>query len=118
MRYEIELDGIPVISKKNRLRFGRGRTYKPQDVVQFENSLRDAALRACSEPLSGDLSVTIEVTVPNRVRRDLQNFSDTVCDALNGAAYADDSQITELKMRKIWGSKWKLRIIVEPVGQN
>lgn len=106
--------GVPVVSKKNRLKFGRGRAYKPGEVVRFETALRGAALARCSEPLRGDLHLAIEVTVPNRVRRDLQNFSDTVCDALNGALYADDSQITELHMRKIWGKRWGLKVVVEP----
>jgi Holliday junction resolvase RusA-like endonuclease len=53
--------------------------------------------------------------VPDKRRRDLQNFSDTICDALNGVLYEDDSQITTLLMRKVWGKEWELLI---SVGQN
>jgi Holliday junction resolvase RusA-like endonuclease len=59
--------------------------------------------------------MTITVTVPNRIRRDLQNFSDTICDALNGVWYADDCQIEELHMRKVYASdrRWSLTVAVE-----
>ena len=57
----------------------------------------------------------VEVTVPDRRRRDLQNFSDTICDSLNGVWYLDDSQIVELHMKKIYSSDrhWSLILIVE-----
>ena len=115
MKYDLKLTGVPVISKKNRLKFGRGRTYKPTEVIEFESALRKCAEGLSVEPLSGDLTVEIVVVVPDKRRRDLQNFSDTICDALNGVLYEDDSQITTLLMRKVWGKEWELLI---SVGQN
>ena len=54
----------------------------------------------------------IEVTVPDKRRRDLQNFSDTICDSLNGIAYDDDCQIEKLIMTKSYGTEWKLTVRV------
>lgn len=113
--YELNLSGIPVISKKNRLKFGRGRTYKTSEVLNFEEVLGRVGRELGVAPLGGDITMEIEVTVPDKRRRDLQNFSDTICDALNGVLYLDDSQITSLKMTKVWGREWNLRITV---GQN
>lgn len=111
----LQLLNVPVISKKNRLQFGRGRTYKPVQVSEFEGKLRSAASDVCDVPLSGPVSMTIHVTVPDRRRRDLPNFSDTICDALNGVWYLDDSQIVDLKMKKIYssGRQWSLIISIE-----
>ena len=112
---QIEIFDLPVLSKKNRLKFGRGRTYKDQVVVDFERDLKDAIFSHWrGAPLQNDVSVSIEVTVPDRRRRDLQNFSDTICDTMNEIVYTDDSQIVDLKMRKIYGNRWCLRISVEP----
>jgi hypothetical protein len=112
----LHLQDIPVVSKKNRLKFGKGRAYKPKSVTSFEEELRRAATEcAPPQPLLGPLRMSITVTVPNRIRRDLQNFSDTICDALNGVWYADDCQIEELHMRKVYASdrRWSLTVAVE-----
>lgn len=110
--YELRLRGVKVTSKKNRLKFGRGRAYKPAEVVEFEQRLREEALSLCAQPLKGELRLEIEVTVPNRVRRDLQNFSDTIADSLNGVLYEDDSQVFELRMKKKIGTEWDLIVKV------
>lgn len=111
--YELRLRGVKVLSKKNRLKFGKGRAYKPVEVQDFEERLRGEGRTLLAEPLRGELSMEIEVTVPNRIRRDLQNFSDTICDALNGVLYEDDSQIFELRMKKIVGTEWNLIVRVK-----
>lgn len=109
----LRLLDVPVVSKKNKLKFGRGRTYKTEDVVQFEERLREEALKVHSSPLSGPVSMTVSVHVPDRRRRDLQNFSDTICDALNGVWYNDDSQIVKLSMRKVQSTRWCLIVTVQ-----
>ena len=38
--YELRLRGVKVLSKKNRLKFGKGRAYKPTEVQDFEERLR------------------------------------------------------------------------------
>jgi Holliday junction resolvase RusA-like endonuclease len=116
MSYRIVLNDVPVISKKNRMRFTRNRVFKPKNVVAFEQALHQAA-KDCGppEPLLGDVTMTVDVTVPNRIRRDLQNFTDTIADALNGIIYCDDSQIVDLHIRKFFSSekRWGLDICVD-----
>lgn len=111
---EVEIYDLPVISKKNRMKAARGRIYKDQVVVSFERDLVDAIQSQWRGKMieSGDVAVKIEVTVPDKRKRDLQNFSDTICDAMNDLVYKDDSQITSLQMRKVYGKRWCLKITV------
>ena len=47
------------------------------------------------ERLTGPLRVTMELHPPDKRRRDLDNYSKAVWDALEGIVYEDDSQIRE-----------------------
>ena len=110
----VEIFDLPVISKKNRLRFGKKKAYKPADVSGFERDLFDAIQSQWrGDMFLENVSVQIEITLPDKRRRDLQNFSDTICDTMNGLVYKDDSQITHLQMRKKFGNRWCLKINVE-----
>lgn len=54
-----------------------------------------------TQPLSGLLSVVIEVYPPDRRRRDIDNISKALLDAMeHGGAYHDDSQIVSLTITK------------------
>lgn len=112
----VEIFDLPIISKKNRMRSGKGRVYKDHVVQVFEQDLFDAIQSQWRGEMieSGNVAVTIEVTVPDKRRRDLQNFSDTICDVMNDLVYKDDSQITTLNMKKVYGKRWCLRLSVTP----
>ena len=116
----LELSDVPVISKKNRLRWGKGHTYKDGKVLAFEEELSATARLAVATapgvwPLRGPVKLQIGVCQPDKRRRDLQNWSDTICDALNGVVYEDDSQVVRLEMQKTFGSEWGLQIVVTPL---
>lgn len=52
-------------------------------------------------PLSGPISIRVEVYPPDRRRRDLDNLQKSLWDALqHGGAYADDSQIVRLEVTR------------------
>jgi Holliday junction resolvase RusA-like endonuclease len=58
-----------------------------------------AALRV--EPLSGPLAINVELHPPDNRRRDIDNVTKALLDALqHGGAYADDSQIVRLAIVK------------------
>lgn len=99
----------------------RGITYTPKPTVE-----REKLVRACCEekykdepPLDGPLSVTITAVYPVPVsasaakkremhggavlpliRPDVDNVAKLILDALNGRAYADDSQVVSLTASK------------------
>lgn len=116
----LELSDVAVISKKNRLRWGKGRAYKDPKALAFEEELSATARLAVatapgSWPLRGPIKLQIGVCQPDKRRRDLQNWSDTICDALNGVVYEDDSQVVKLEMQKTFGSEWWLQVVVTPL---
>lgn len=113
----LELSDVAVISKKNRLRWGKGRAYKDPRALAFEEELAAAARIAVGSsadrwPKRGPIKLQIQVRQPDKRRRDLQNWSDTICDALNGLVYEDDSQVVQLEMHKHFGSDWWLQVVV------
>jgi Holliday junction resolvase RusA-like endonuclease len=93
------------------------RTFTPKTTVDFENRVRFAAEHAGARPLEGPVSMTVTAmfAMPKgRFRKraprpaewkttkpDLDNLLKSVKDALNGIAYADDSQVVELHAGKI-----------------
>jgi len=91
-------------SKKNLMRVGRRRVYKDPAVSEFEAYLQDLAraemLDSQTEMMTGPVHFSIDIVYPDKRRRDLQNCFASVCDALNGIVYEDDSQITSISATK------------------
>lgn len=116
----IQLDNVPVVSKKNKMKISRGRIYKPADVQDFEHALQKAAAETvCNivdwQPLEGNLRLDLHVQFPDRRRRDLHNCFDTICDALQNIVYNDDNQIFEVVGRKTIGKCWKLSLTITEI---
>ena len=117
---KIQLDGVPVVSKKNKMKISRGRVYKPADVQDFEHALAKAAAETVCQipdwqPLQGNLKLDLHVQFPDRRRRDLHNTFDTICDALQNIVYHDDNQIFEVVGRKTIGKSWSLTLTITEI---
>lgn len=50
------------------------------------------------------------------VKPDLDNVAKIVLDSLNGIAYADDKQIVELRVKKVYGSEPKVEVVISSLG--
>jgi Holliday junction resolvase RusA-like endonuclease len=116
----IQLDDVPIVSKKNKMRVGRGRVYKPQDVQDFEHAMQKAAAEVvCNipdwKPLEGNIQLELHCQFPDRRRRDLTNVFDTICDALQDIVYHDDNQIFQVFAKKTIGKTWSLTITVSEI---
>ncbi len=86
---------------KARPRVGRGgHVYTPAKTVAWEETVAWAARTQIREPLEGDIGIEMWFFFADRRRRDWDNIAKAVCDALNGVAYTDDSQITDAIVRK------------------
>ena len=83
------------ISANRYWRNARGRTYVSAEAKTYKTAVGWIARTHIDEPLQGDLSVTLRWYRPAK-RGDVDNAQKVVLDALNGIAYSDDSQITEL----------------------
>ena len=125
-----EIPGTP--HAKQRARVGRFGGYTPKATVNAETFIRLAAAPLFPEPLQGPLGLEIvAVFAPPqswsgaKVRRmlgsahvqrpDLDNLAKTVCDGLNGVAYADDAQLAELRCIKRWGAVAKTVVTIRPL---
>lgn len=120
----IRINGEP--RGKQRPRFTKqGRAYTPKETRQYEQEIREAALKAAAiqqytKP-SADCPVQVRITshctIPKSwsrkkreaaqqgkirptVKPDADNIGKLICDALNEIAYHDDKQVVELLVSK------------------
>ena len=129
-----EFDVIGEVVGKGRPRFstrsGYPRAYTPQKTVDYENLVRVAYLERYKTMLfeKGALQMVIDAyfRVPASLSQakqqrwvllesptkkpDADNILKSIADALNGIAYKDDSQITEVLVRKHWSFTDKAHI--------
>lgn len=110
---------VPFVRGKGRVRFVRktGRTYTPDKTAEAMHGIRDAYIEAAhgmSAPKGTPVGVLIMTSRelpksrPKRVTRehdtykpDADNIAKLVLDALNGTAWADDTQVTNLQVIKV-----------------
>ena len=113
------VEGVP--RPKARARRGKGgQWYTPQSTRAYEEAVgwaaRDAGIR---NPYQGTVRLEIVLWLPDRRRRDVDNCAKSICDALNGIAYLDDSQIIELTVRRAVDRERPRAIVtVEAVDRN
>lgn len=116
-----------------------GHTYTPDNTVLYENLVKTEFLRQCGrQRLPGDirpaLAMEIVAVYPipasypqrNKVaalagdllpakKPDADNVAKIIADALNGLAYIDDAQITDLSVMKRYGEDPEVRVKVWPI---
>lgn len=118
-----------------------GHTYTPDNTVLYENLIKTEFLRQCgreqrilSDKTRPALQMEIVAVYPvpasysNRSRvaalsgnllpskkPDADNVAKIVADALNGLAYDDDAQITDLTVMKRYGQEPEVRVKVWPI---
>ena len=125
MNVNIEIYGEPV--GKGRPRFnGCGkyvRTYTPDKTVRYEKLVKSAYKEQAENYSFGDAPLRVNITAffappksATKAKRakmlngelyptkkpDADNIAKIICDALNGIAYNDDSQIVRLTVNKIY----------------
>jgi Holliday junction resolvase RusA-like endonuclease len=113
----------------------QGRMYTPAKTVSFERAVGQIAAERISQPFEGPVSVTIWATFepakswskkktaahlnrPHTQRPDLDNCAKAILDGINRIAFADDSQVAEIHVRKVWGPKAQTVVIVEQIGAD
>jgi len=85
---------------------GRG-GYTPARIRVWQNDVACDAMLAMRKierfgyPFECDLAVTLEFTLGDHRRVDLDNLSKAVLDGLNKIVYEDDRQIVELHLKKV-----------------
>jgi Holliday junction resolvase RusA-like endonuclease len=84
----------------------RSRYFKPKRVLQWENTIKPVARNAIqfepeeAYPIRGYCSVQLAFILPDKHKRDLDNLSKAVLDALNGIIFEDDNKVVDLVIQK------------------
>lgn len=94
---------------KGRPRVTSRGTFTPKETLEAERHVRDCWLALGEEPFEREVLVEMVFYNGNRRRRDIDNMAKLVLDALNKYAYADDVQVVELNVRKIFTEKERAR---------
>jgi Holliday junction resolvase RusA-like endonuclease len=108
MRIAFVVAGHPV--PKGRPRSAGGRWYTPKSTAEYERRVKGAAWAALvlagfarygsAWPKGARFRLELMIVPGNARRFDLDNVAKAVCDALNGIAWDDDSQVWTLVIRR------------------
>ena len=131
----VDLPGDPFAKQRPRAaRKGRFITiYTPKETKDYESKLsREYRKIYGNTKLSGDLTVEVEgiFSIPSSVSKkkavsmvngeyphtkkpDCDNMAKICLDALNGVAYHDDAQITNLIISKHYGENAKVKVTIK-----
>lgn len=85
------MPGPPV--PKARPRVFRKNTITDPRTARYEMLVKMCARTAGVRPIEGAVHLAVAFYLPDKRRRDCDNLQKSIQDALNGIAYADDSQV-------------------------
>lgn len=87
---------------KQRPRVVKGHAHTPAATVEAEQRIRRQWMREHPgrKPWQGEVGLILDFWLYDRRVMDWDNLGKLVSDALNGLAYADDSQVREALIRK------------------
>lgn len=133
----------PVVAKQRPKFAKRGNfttTYTPDKTTNYENLVKltyqnehGNFMFDKEKPLKVTITVVREIpkSFTNKkielaingfirpiTRGDVDNYAKTILDALNGIAYHDDAQVTDLEVFKRYGYKSYAEITISSVGGN
>lgn len=134
MIYEFEMIGDPVGKARPRMNTRTGRAYTPTNTKLYEYSLRQWFIREYPnfKPIESRVKVTIIAyfSVPKSTSKkkeaemsnqnisptkkpDIDNIIKIVLDAMNKFAFRDDTQVTELEIKKKYDKTPRIYIKIE-----
>ena len=134
----VTIDGKPVAKERPR-KSRSGVIYTPAKTQKYEKRVKE-----CYRAQSGfrfddgvpiDSRIYVYFQIPkstskkNRAkmlsgeirptkRPDYDNLGKTISDALNGVAYKDDAQIVDAQVRKFYGDRWKIVVVLQEVNNG
>ena len=97
--YEKKLPIPPSVN--DMYKFGRHGVYLSKEVLEFRKKVILAIGLKWHTAYTGRIAIDVYITEKNKIRRDVDNFSKSLLDALTKAlVYKDDSQIDDLRIRR------------------
>lgn len=129
------IPGRPYAKRRHRVGTirGRARAFNPAENERFEHLVRTLAAPLFRAPIEGPVRVVVVATfappaswpgtrrstaigTPHTQKPDADNIAKAVKDALNRLAWADDAQVAEMTVRKLWGEIEGTRVEVTALG--
>lgn len=123
---------------KGRPRFARRgnfvSTYTPKTTADYEKTIRNAFLEQCESQYDKEYSGPIKVSIwaffeppksyskkkklelietPHLKKPDADNIAKSILDSLNGIAWKDDSQISDIDIHKYYDEEDKVIVEIE-----
>lgn len=110
------------------------RTYTPKDTQDYENKTRESFLKQCNNEDIKEYTENVKVkikayfvppksTSKKRLREimdkpylhkpDCDNIIKIILDSLNGIAFKDDNQVSNLIIEKVYGPEDKVEVEIE-----
>lgn len=86
---------------KERPRVVKGRTFTPIRTADCEAAIARNARLFGLEKVTGRVAVDIVMTYAGEKKPDTDNALKTILDALNGIGYDDDSQVDDIRIRRV-----------------
>ncbi len=81
---------------------GRGYRLRARHAQVYKENIKNIARKRIRQPLSGEMEIKLEYLYSKPADRlDGDNLLKTICDALKGVAYRDDSQIAHHDVKTI-----------------
>lgn len=102
IKFVVNIEPVP----QARPRFSRGRCFEPARCTEYKKQVAMAAKNAMAgrEPMTGAVKMKIRLYRKyarcSRRYGDFDNHAKSICDALNGVVYSDDSQIISCAIEK------------------
>lgn len=117
---------------------GQARMFTPEKTVRYENLITLAAREAMGSrpPLTGPVLLEVAMYHPIRaswskkkqaaalanqmlptLKCDADNCLKAICDALNGVAWKDDVQVTDLHLKKRFAETPRVEVIITPLAK-
>ncbi len=127
------------IKGKGRPRFAKygnfAKAYTPADTVSYENLIKLQFKISCGKwysetPLKMKITaihgivkstskkkaaLMLQGEIKPTKKPDADNIVKVICDALNGIAYKDDTQVVDLEVKKIYGDPERVIVEIEEV---
>ena len=109
----------PTVNHYRRTDYKRKLRYVTKKGKAFRVAVEAAVWQQLGRPpkLNGALRVTLAVTVPDRLKRDIDNLLKAPLDAMQHAGvYADDNQIRDLRIRHMGvdsENRGRLDVVIE-----
>ncbi len=126
--------GKPYAKKRPRFSRASGRAFDPAENSKAEASIGHIAAKLFPAPIMGPVSVEVVCTFacpvswskkkraamihrPHTQKPDGDNLLKAVKDALNRIAWADDGQVFDARVCKVWGEVDQTVVYVEGAAQ-